>query len=87
MNPLLKFSGRAFTYELRGINRRLTTFEIEYPFYSELITGRIIMKIPGPVCDGHYVGLNHPLNRTLINNVGLILIHVIPLEDLEPRYL
>jgi hypothetical protein len=42
------------------------------------------MKIPGPVCDGHYVRLNHPLYRTLINYVGLILINLIPLLRLEP---
>jgi len=45
------------------------------------------MKIPGPVCDGHYVRLNHPLHRTLINYVGLILIYMIPQLRLEPLYL
>ena len=45
------------------------------------------MKIPGPVCDRHYVRLNHPLYRTLINYVGLILIYMIPQLRLEPGYL
>ena len=47
------------------------------------------MKIPGPVCDRHYIRLNHPLHRTLINYVGLILIYlVVPLlQHLESGWL
>lgn len=86
-DPLLRFCGRTFTNELRGINYRLWGLVIEYPFDSQLIIGCIVMKIPGPVCDCHYVRLNHPLYRTFINYVGLIVIYMIPQLRLEPGYL
>ena len=40
------------------------------------------MESPGPVCDRHYVRLNHPLDRALIDYVGLILICLVPLQQL-----
>lgn len=86
-DPLLRFCGRAFTKELRGINYRLRGFVIEHPFNSQLIIGFIVMKIPGPVSDRHYVRLNHPLYRTLIDYVGLILIYIIPQLRLELGYI
>jgi hypothetical protein len=85
--PYLRFCGRTFTNELRGIYYRLRALVIEYPFDSQLIIRCIIMKIPGPVCDRHYVRLNHPLHRTLINYVGLILIYLVPLLYQESGWL
>jgi len=43
------------------------------------------MKIPCPVRDRHYVRLNHPLDRALIDYVGLVLICLVLL--LQPGYL